>query len=63
MSKLPYLVTEANAAMEVYLSGRTGHQYNRAVFILRDDCAELASKLFLLTDNPAWSDKNTHGRW
>lgn len=56
MSKLPYLVAEINAALEVYLSGRTGQQYNRTVFILCDDCAELAGKLFLLTDTPAWSD-------
>lgn len=61
MSKLPYLVAEANAAMEVYLSGRTGQQYNRTAFILCDDCAELASKLFLLTDSPAWSDTNPGG--
>lgn len=57
MSKLPYLVAEINAALEVYLSGRTGQQYNRTAFILCDDCAELASKLFLLTDNKKWSDK------
>ncbi len=62
MSRLPYLVAEVNAAMEVYLSGRTGQQYNRTAFILCDDCAELASKLFLLTDTPAWSDRklNNH---
>ncbi|HEV3437288.1 MAG TPA: hypothetical protein VG122_08015 [Gemmata sp.] len=57
MSKLPYLVSEINAAMEVYLSGRTGQQYNRTAFILCDDAVELASKLFLLTDNKKWSDK------
>lgn len=61
MSKLPYLVAEINAAMEVYLSGRTGHQYNRTAFILCDDCAELASKLFLLTDRPAWTDMKANG--
>jgi hypothetical protein len=58
MSKLPYLVAEINAALEVYLSGRTGQQYNRTAFILCDDCAELSSKLFLLTDTPTWSDTN-----
>jgi hypothetical protein len=57
MSKLPYLVAEISAALEVYLSGRTGQQYNRTAFILCDDGAELASKLFLLTDTPTWSDK------
>lgn len=57
MNKLPYLVQEINAAMEIYLSGRTGQQYNRTAFILCDDGAELASKLFLLTSDPDWSDK------
>lgn len=61
MSKLPYLVAEINAAMEVYLSGRTGQQYNRTAFVLCDDCVELASKLFLLTDTPTWSDENAAG--
>lgn len=59
MTKLPYLVREINAALEVYLSGRTGQQYNRTTFILCDDSAELANKLFLLTDNKKWSDKVT----
>lgn len=63
MSKLPYLVAEINAALEVYISGRTGQQYNRAAFILCDDSAELASKLFLLTDTPAWSDTKASGRF
>lgn len=61
MSKLPYLVAEINATLEVYLSGRTGQQYNRAAFILCDDCAELASKLFLLADDSNWSDKKSNG--
>jgi hypothetical protein len=56
MSKLPYLVAEINAALEVYLSGRTGQQYNRTAFILCDDSVELASKLFLLTDTDTWKD-------
>lgn len=63
MSKLPYLVAEINAALEVYLSGRTGQQYNRTAFILCDDCAELASKLFLLTDTPTWSDLKANSRF
>lgn len=63
MSKLPYLVAEINAALEVYLSGRTGQQYNRTAYILCDDCAELASKLFLLTDTPAWSDTKANGHF
>jgi hypothetical protein len=57
MTKLPYLISEINAALEVYICGRTGQQYNRTAFILCDDSAELASKLFLLTDNKKWSDK------
>jgi hypothetical protein len=61
MSKLRYLVAEVNAALEVYLSGRTGQQYNRTAFILCDDAAELASKLFLLTDSRTWSDVDGRG--
>ncbi len=60
MSKLPYLVSEINAAMEVYLSGRTGQQYNRTAFILCDDYVELSCKLFLLTDTPTWSDRRAN---
>ena len=63
MSKLPYLVAEINAALEVYLTGRTGQQYNRIAFILCDDCAELASKLFLITDTTTWSDTKASGRF
>jgi hypothetical protein len=63
MSKLPYLINEINAALEVYLSGRVGQQYNRTAFILCDDCTELTSKLFLLTDNPKWSDSKADGRY
>jgi hypothetical protein len=33
------------------------------VYILCDDSAELASKLFLLTDNPAWSDTKVKGHF
>ena len=61
MDKLPYLVQEINAALEIYLSGRTGQQYNRTAFILCDDGAELASKLFLLTDDRNWRDVRTNG--
>ncbi|MCX5887932.1 MAG: hypothetical protein NTY36_00600 [Deltaproteobacteria bacterium] len=63
MSKLPYLVAEINAALEVYLSGHAGQQYNRTAFILCDDCAELASKLFLLTDTSTWSDTKANGHF
>jgi hypothetical protein len=63
VSELPYLVQEINAALEVYLSGRTGQQYNRTAYILCDDDAELASKLFLLTDSNAWSDTKANGHF
>lgn len=61
LGKLPYLVAEINAALEVYLSGRTGQQYNRTTFVLCDDAAELASKLFLLVDTKQWSDRKSNG--
>ena len=61
IQKLPYLVAEINAALEVYLTGRTGQQYNRTAFILCDDGAELAGKLLLLIDNPQWSDAKPKG--
>jgi hypothetical protein len=63
MNKLPYLVAEINAALEVYLSGRTGQQYDRVAFILCDDAAELASKLLLLVDTSRWSDMKTNGHF
>jgi hypothetical protein len=63
VSKLPYLVQEINAALEVYLSGWTGQQYNRTAYILCDDAAELASKLFLLTGNNTWSDIKANGHF
>lgn len=61
IEKLPYLVAEINAALEVYLSGHVGQQYNRTAFILCDDGAELAGKLFLLVDNRQWSDARASG--
>lgn len=63
MNKLPYLVAEINAALEIYLSGRTGQQYNRVAFILCDDATELASKLFLIIDTPSWSDTKSNGNF
>lgn len=63
MRKLPYLVAEINASMEIYLSGRIGQQYNRTAYILCDDCAELASKLFLIAMVPAWSDNKANGNF
>lgn len=56
MTKLRHLVAEVDAALDIYLAGRTGQQFNKVAFILADDCCELASKLFLITQNPAWDD-------
>lgn len=63
MSKLRHLVAEVDAALDIYLAGRTGQQFNRVAFILADDCCELASKLYLVTRDPAWSDAQANGRF
>ena len=63
MSKFTHLVDEINAALEVYLAGRTGQQYNRTAYILCDDGAELASKLFLTIAVPGWSDTKANGHF
>lgn len=59
---LTYLIDELCAGVEIYFTGRTGGQYLKTAFILCDDYSELVSKLFLLTDNPNWTDKkpNNH---
>lgn len=61
MTKLRHLVAEVDAALDIYLAGRTGQQFNKVAFILADDCCELASKLYLITQNPAWSDARANG--
>jgi len=61
--KLPYLIDEICAAVEIYFTGRTGEQYLKTAFILCDDYTELTAKLFLLTDNRRWSDKKPTGGW
>lgn len=58
---LIYLVDEICAGVEIYYTGRTGGQYLKTSFILCDDYTELVSKLFLLTDDPAWSDHANGG--
>lgn len=63
MTKLRHLVAEVDAALDIYLAGRTGQQFNKAAFILADDCCELASKLYLITQNAAWSDAKANGRF
>jgi len=57
VTKLPYLIDEICAAVEIYYTGREGMQYVRTAFILCDDYTELVAKLFLLTDDAEWSDK------
>lgn len=61
IGKLRHLVAEVDAAIDIYLAGRTGQQFNRVAYILADDCCELASKLYLLTRDPNWSDQTANG--
>ena len=60
---LPYLMEEICSGIEIYYTGRRGGQYLKTAFILCDDYTELTSKLFLLDDNPNWSDTKTNGRF
>ena len=61
MLKLRALVYEINNGVEIYFTGRSSHAYANTAFILCDDYSELTAKLFLLTDNPAWSDRRPAG--
>ncbi len=61
MADLIYLVDEICSGIEIYFSGRAGGQYWKTAFILCDDYTELTSKLFLLADDPSWSDKKPNG--
>ncbi len=63
MSELVYLLDEICCGLEIYFTGRTGGQYLKTAFILCDDYTELTSKLFLLTDDSKWSDKNSESRY
>ena len=63
MSQLTYLMDEICAGVEIYYTGRTGQQYLKTAFILCDDYTELTSKLFLLTDDPVWSDQRSPGKF
>jgi len=58
---LTYLMDEICTGVEIYYTGRTGGQYLKTAFILCDDYSELVSKLYLLTDNAAWTDKRANG--
>ena len=63
MSRLRALVEEVDAALEIHIAARSDTRFNRTAFILADDCAELASKLFLLRKNHTWSDVKANGRF
>lgn len=54
---------EICAGVEIYYTGRTGGQYLKTAFILCDDYSELVSKLFLLLDNPRWTDQKANSRF
>ena len=60
---LTYLMDEICAGVEIYFTGRTGGQYLKTSFILCDDYTELVSKLFLLTDDPNWTDQKPNNRY
>jgi hypothetical protein len=63
MVNVMHLAEEICAGAEIYYTGRTGGQYFKTAFILCDDYTELASKLYLVTSNPDWSEKHQNGRW
>lgn len=56
MSQLTYLMREIGAGVEIFYSSRTGGQFLKTAFILCDNYTELASKLFLVEDDPKWAD-------
>ncbi len=56
MSQLTYLMREICAGIEIFYSSRTGGQFWKTAFILCDNYTELASKLFLTTNDSKWSD-------
>ncbi|MEH2282029.1 MAG: hypothetical protein V7K90_11995 [Nostoc sp.] len=56
MSQLIYLMREICAGVEIFYSSRTGGQFRKTAFILCDNYTELLSKLFLIEDDPNWSD-------
>jgi hypothetical protein len=60
---LTYLMDEICAGVEIYYTGRTGGQYLKTAFILCDDYSELVAKLFLLTDDPRWTDTKPNNQF
>lgn len=61
MTKLRSLVAEVDAALDIFMAGRSGQQFNRVAFILADDICELGSKLYLVSGNANWSDARPNG--
>src|SRR5271157_2611783 len=62
MLLLTYLLYKICCEVEIYFTGLTGQRYLKTAFILCDVYTELTSKLFLMTDNPRWSDKKANGK-
>ena len=56
MSQITYLMSEICAGIEIFYSSKTGGQFLKTAFILCDNYTELASKLFLIANEPKWSD-------
>src|SRR4051794_7682908 len=59
MADLTHLAEEICAGGEIYYTGRVGGQYLKTSFLLCDDYVELGSKLFLITNDKDWSDKQS----
>ena len=57
MTRLTHLADEICAGAEIYFTGRQGGQYLKTAFILCDDYTELASKLYLVSRDPDWSER------
>ncbi len=58
MSQLTYLMREIGAGAEILYSSKSTGQFIKSAFVLCDNYTELLSKLFLIEDNPSWSDTN-----
>lgn len=56
MSQLTYLMREIGAGVEIFYSSKTTGQFIKSAFVLCDNYTELLSKLFLIEDDPNWSD-------
>jgi hypothetical protein len=56
MSQLTYLIREIGTGIEIFYSSKSTGQFIKSAFILCDNYTELLSKLFLIEDDPNWSD-------